>query len=154
MWLIKKKRYNTSYPEMETLTNAGQPSELLQNVLKLWTASRCIEGGWHFCGSDTLDLPADKKGITHLTDAKIIDAQLSSIFVLHFLGILQKRVLEPIHRIACSSDLRKTHWFEVFLANFILLHNFECVIKQQRKWARENDSKVGNPRSVSSKSMF
>lgn len=139
---------------MEILTDSGQPSKLLQNILKLWTASRCIEGGWRFYGSDTLDLPADKKGITHLTDARIIDAQLSSIIVLHFLKTLQEHILEPIHRIACSSDSRKTHWFELFLANFILQHNFECVIKQQRKWARENNSKVGDPRSVSSRSTF
>ena len=135
--------------QFRILADIVQPSEFLLNVLKLWTASRCIEGGWRFRSSEGFDLPAD----TPLTDAAMIDTELSSIFV-HRLQTLQINVLDRIHAISCDSKSRKKYWFELFLANFILLHNLECVMKKQRMWAFENHSKVSNSRIISSMPLF
>jgi hypothetical protein len=83
-----------------------------------------------------------------LTDAAIIDNQVSSLFAVRFLRNLRLKVLNQFHHMATSgkSEKRK-HWFALFLASFILLHNYECIMKHQKKWALENGygPQVGSP---------
>ena len=124
------------------------------DVLSLWTASRCIEGGWRFQGPETLGVKEDDKGITSLTDAPIIDGQQSSIIVLSYLNPLRNRILEKMRDLTSDIKSRKRHWFELFLANFILLHSLECVMKHQGNWARENKSQESNPNYFSCFAAF
>ncbi|CZR53496.1 uncharacterized protein PAC_03375 [Phialocephala subalpina] len=117
------------------------PSLLLQRVLMVWSGSRHIEGGWHFHGSETLDLQINHEGKVPLTAAPILDAEVSSIIVKYHLAEARESALKEIQRLLDANNAtRRKHMFELFLAYFILLDNCECIMKHQRKWAMHNNS--------------
>ncbi|KAF8853559.1 hypothetical protein BDZ45DRAFT_677599 [Acephala macrosclerotiorum] len=117
------------------------PSVLLQKVLMVWSGSRHIEGGWHFHGSETLDLQINHEGKVPLTAAPILDAEVSSIIVKYHVAEARELALKEIQRLLDANNAtRRKRMFELFLAYFILLDNCECIMKHQRKWAMHNNS--------------
>jgi len=117
---------------------ANKPhSEFLENVLRLWTAARTIEGGWIFKpGSNSLGLQP-KRGArsVQLTQASLIDFQFSGIMYQQILLPLRKAVLGELRRLTHAHT--RSNWFVIFLANFILLHTYTLLMNQQVRFARK-----------------
>lgn len=114
--------------------------ELLQSVLQLWTGARTLEGGWRICGTKTLDLTPNARGIIPLTSASIIDYQFASVLVQRILLPLNAKALRDLQRLVLGRD--KGNWLIVFLSTFILLHSYTTLMKQQRKFAMKRNAKV------------
>jgi hypothetical protein len=124
-------------------------SILLQQILMVWSGSRLIEGEWYFHGSETLGGQTNSEGKVTLTAAPILDSEISSIIVKHHLRLAQTLASGAIQSLQDGSkSIRKKHMFELFLAYFILLHNCECIMKHQRKWAIHNNSPVCTPKTL------
>ncbi|KAI0105462.1 hypothetical protein GGR51DRAFT_560308 [Nemania sp. FL0031] len=112
--------------------------EFLSDVLCLWAAARTIEGGWHFIGPQTLGIKPKTGESVRLPDAEFIDYQFSAIVAQDVLLPLRHKVLKRLHALTHSST--SANWFVLFLANFILLHTYSLLIKQQRAISRRCNS--------------
>ncbi|KAH6898261.1 hypothetical protein B0T10DRAFT_555592 [Thelonectria olida] len=113
--------------------------KFLANVLYLWTACRTIEGGWEFCGPESLDL-APRDGCIRLVDAPFIDYQFSAIMVQDILIPLRWQVLKQMK--VLIHENKPHNWFAIFLASFILLHTYALLVKQQGAFARSRKATV------------
>jgi hypothetical protein len=126
---------------ISVLTSTQEHREFLANVLCLWTACRTIEGGWEFCGTESLGL-VPRDGCIRLVDAPFIDYQFSAIMVQDVLIPLRWQVLKQMKVLIHENKPR--NWFAIFLANFILLHTYGLLLKQQGAFARSRRAKVSD----------
>jgi hypothetical protein len=118
-------------------------TEFVLNVLILWTAARTIEGGWQFCGSETLGLSPDRDGVIPLLSAPLIDYQFSGLMVQQVLLPLRKKVLKKLYDLThASAAITANNWFVLVLVNFVLLHTYGLLMNQQRRFARDHNANV------------
>ncbi|EPS36610.1 hypothetical protein H072_9850 [Dactylellina haptotyla CBS 200.50] len=113
-----------------------EPNKHLSEVLRLWVACRFIEGGWRCCGNDNVD--ADKaahpyRPADRLSPPPFIDYELASISMQDILEPLRKSVLKQLQDLIQAN--KASNWFVVFLATFIVLHNFGLGVAFQRRFA-------------------
>ncbi|KAI0407888.1 hypothetical protein F4802DRAFT_491677 [Xylaria palmicola] len=112
--------------------------EFLSDVLCLWTAARIIEGGWQFTGPQTLGIRPKAGESARLTDAAFIDYQFSAIVAQDVLLPLRYKVLKRLHELTHSNT--SANWIVLFLANFILLHTYGLLMKQQRAFSQRRNA--------------
>ncbi|KAI1173498.1 hypothetical protein F4777DRAFT_557525 [Nemania sp. FL0916] len=110
--------------------------EFLSDVLCLWTAARIVHGGWYFAGPETLGVKHRVGGAVRFSDALFIDSQFSIIVARDILQPLRNKVLKRLYDLTHSNTSK--NWFVLFLANFILLHNYRLLMKQQQMAFKEN----------------
>jgi hypothetical protein len=75
-----------------------------------------------------------------LTEAPFIDYQFSAIMVQDVLLPLRQKVLKSIHELTHAHA--SENWFVLFLANYILLHSYGLLMRQQREFARSRNAPV------------
>jgi hypothetical protein len=69
-----------------------------------------------------------------------MDYQFASIIIHRVLGPLREQVLRELQRLV--SQHRHQDWFAIFLACFILLHNYELQMRFQYDFAARRKSPV------------
>ena len=106
----------------------------------MWTAARTIEGGWRFCGPELLGLVPNDSGQVPLAFATFIDYQFSALMVQDVLLPLKESVLKRLHDLTHTNS--SGSWFALFIVNFILLHTYSLLLKQQRTWAQRRKAEV------------
>jgi hypothetical protein len=97
-----------------------------------------MEGGWRIEGSETLGLKPDADG--NIDIPPLIDNQLSFVILTKILKPLRKKVLEGLLRLFKTK--KRSDWVVVFLASYMLLHNYEMIMKAQIEIARWRQAEV------------
>ncbi|KAI1374760.1 hypothetical protein F4677DRAFT_155055 [Hypoxylon crocopeplum] len=102
---------------------------LVLDCLTFWVATRFIEKPWRIC-SDGLpgfesphDVQCPFSGIIPVTP--IMDTQIDDIAIRSLLNPLGMKILEQLHR--KIHERKRENWFEIYLATFIVMNNFEFV---------------------------
>ncbi|KAI1135828.1 hypothetical protein F5Y05DRAFT_162500 [Hypoxylon sp. FL0543] len=112
-------------------------SSLVSDCLTFWVAARFIEKPWRIC-TDNLPnfeplyepyVPYEEQspysGIIPVTP--IMDTQIDDLAIRVILNPLEKRILNELNRKILEK--KRDNWFEIYLATFILLNNFEFVFR-------------------------
>ncbi|KAI0834247.1 hypothetical protein F5Y06DRAFT_174098 [Hypoxylon sp. FL0890] len=114
-------------------------SSLVSNCLTFWVATRFIEKPWRICTNNLPDfeplyepyVPYEEQspysGIIPVTP--IMDTQIDDIAIRAILNPLEKRILSELNRKILDKEKERENWFEIYLATFILLNNFEFVFR-------------------------
>jgi hypothetical protein len=117
---------------------------LVECAMKLWVACRFIEEPWSIVGSEKLGmtLEANPNCPYHkrIPVPRIVDQQIDLIVINVILQQEMKKVLEMLKK-----KLKKepwSDWFEIYLANFILLHNVELTMAHDVEFAKLNNLKT------------
>lgn len=104
-----------------------QRSPLLSDALNIWCGTRFTELTWTICGEDKLECtpPTETDNPWHGTVpvTPIMDTQLDEIAINAFLKPYDGQFLRELQRKMTNPDT--TDWYEVLLALFIILHNFQ-----------------------------
>ncbi|KAI1409961.1 hypothetical protein F5Y13DRAFT_78849 [Hypoxylon sp. FL1857] len=111
-------------------------SILVSNCLTFWVATRFIEKPWRICTDNLPDfeplyepIPYEEQspysGIIPVTP--IMDTQIDDIAIRAILNPLEKEILSELNRKILEK--KRENWFEIYLATFILLNNFEFVFQ-------------------------
>ncbi|KAI0133338.1 hypothetical protein F4776DRAFT_129843 [Hypoxylon sp. NC0597] len=110
-------------------------SSLVSDCLTFWVATRFIEKPWRICTNNLPDfeplyepyVPFEKQspysGIIPVTP--IMDTQIDDIAIRAILNPLEKKILSELNQKILEK--KRGNWFEIYLATFILLNNFEFV---------------------------
>lgn len=114
--------------------------DFIRRVLCLWTAARTIEGGWTFSGAEMLNLEPNCEGKVPLVSAKFIDFQMWKILSQDILMPLREAILKQMKELILRE--RAENWFSLFLANFMLLHSYGLLMKQQVRFSRMQHANV------------
>ena len=93
-----------------------------------------IEGGWHFING-TFDVPPDEKGKYHFDRAPFLDYEFAGIVVDRILLPWRSQVLHLLSDLSFAN--KKSNWFALLLANFVLQHTYGLLMRQQRALAIE-----------------
>lgn len=102
----------------------------------LWSATRMIERFWLICGEDKLGIPPLQFDIgpcrrnPHVEAAPVtplMDTQLDELAVTKVLIPLRAKFLRLLKEKTLAK--KKEHWYEIYLASFIILHNFERILQ-------------------------
>jgi len=114
---------------------------MLKDVLRLWTAARCIETWWYPCepGRST-DIDNSISGAI----PEVTDHQLAVVVIAHVLDPLRSKVFDDLTRLYKRSKKTLLEKIILFLTKYILLHSMETVLKQQRRVAKERNSPVSS----------
>jgi hypothetical protein len=99
---------------------------------------RMIEGGWRFEGDETLGLNPDDNGEVEISP--LLSAQVGAIIIGRVLYHLRKRILTQFEELITKK--RTANWLTIFITTFILMDNYERIIKYQRTIALERRSSV------------
>ncbi|KAI2602324.1 hypothetical protein GGR54DRAFT_634076 [Hypoxylon sp. NC1633] len=104
-------------------------SRLVLDCLTFWVATRFIEKPWRIC-SDGLpgfeapyELHCPFNGIIPVTP--IMDTQIDDMAIKFLLNPLGKRILKDLNE--KIHEKKRENWFEIYLATFIIMNNFEFV---------------------------
>ncbi|KAI2463849.1 hypothetical protein F4781DRAFT_100073 [Annulohypoxylon bovei var. microspora] len=112
-------------------------SSLVLNCLMYWVATRFIEKPWRICSSlpgfeppydpydpyDPDEMRCPFSGIVPVTP--VMDTQIDDIAIRSILGPLEKRILNELNQ--KIHEKKRQNWFDIYLATFILMNNFEFV---------------------------
>ncbi|KAF8852530.1 hypothetical protein BDZ45DRAFT_109361 [Acephala macrosclerotiorum] len=122
-----------TFEEAERYYTASK-SNLVAAALMFWSATRMIERFWLICGDDTLGMsPMEQNlGLCRLSpfyDAipvtPVMDTQLDELAIKDVLIPLNINLLRLLKAKVLAK--KKEHWYEIYLASFIILHNSERV---------------------------
>jgi hypothetical protein len=97
-----------------------------------------IEGGWHFEGPETLGLNPDDNGEVEISP--LLSAQVGAIIIGRILYRLRKKILAQFEELITKK--RTANWLTIFIITFILMDNYERIVKYQRTIALERRSIV------------
>ncbi|KAI1439981.1 hypothetical protein F5Y02DRAFT_32815 [Annulohypoxylon stygium] len=129
---IIRKTFEAAFRYLE-----ASQSRLVLNCLMYWVATRFIEKPWRICDNlpgfeppyDPLK-PNDRDGVRCpfngiIPVTPIMDTQIDDIAIRSILSPLESKILnildQKIH------EKKRKNWFEIYLATFILMNNFEFV---------------------------
>jgi len=116
-----------------------------------WSATRMIERFWLICGQDMLGMAPMKENIgpcqrNHFADScpvtPVMDTQLDELAVSDVLVPLKAKFMRLLK--AKILTKKKEHWYEIYLASFITLHNAERVLDHVVDFARRFGVSVSN----------
>lgn len=93
-----------------------------------------IEGDWYFCGTNTFNVPPHD-GKSYLHHAPYLDYQFAGIVVDRILMPWRGHVLKYLSELSYAN--KKSNWFALLLANYVLQHTYGLLIRQQRALAIE-----------------
>lgn len=122
---------------------AASKSELVGDALMFWSATRMIERFWLICGPDMLGMVPMKENIgpcrrNQFVDSvpvtPVMDTQLDELAVTDVLIPLKAKLLRLLKLKVLAK--KKEHWYEIYLASFIILHNAERVLDHVTDFAR------------------
>lgn len=122
----------------------GQDSELVEKALHFWVAARFIETWWHLTGTETLGMAPDPNPASpyhdHPPDTPIMDFQIDNVVINSQL----KPLWVDIRRLLLPKMLSKDRkdWFEVQLAQFILLNHVDWTMSHDIDFARRYSMSV------------
>ncbi|KAI6087570.1 hypothetical protein F4821DRAFT_236104 [Hypoxylon rubiginosum] len=121
---ILKKTFEAAFGYLEV-----SASSLILNCLTFWVATRFIEKPWRICEGTLpgFESPYDPacpySGITPVTP--IMDTQIDDMAIRAILNPLEKKILKELN---CKiHEKKRENWFDIYLATFILMNNFEFV---------------------------
>ncbi|KAI1106393.1 hypothetical protein F4804DRAFT_340550 [Jackrogersella minutella] len=113
-------------------------SSLVSNCLMFWVATRCIEKPWRICSDNLPDFeppydpldPEDRDGVRCpfngiIPVTPIMDTQIDDIAIKYILGPLERKILDELD--SKIHEMKRENWFEIYLATFIIMNNFEFV---------------------------
>lgn len=113
---------------------------MVRSALHFWIAARSSESGWVIRNPQSLGIPEPKN---KLDEIPYVEHQLTRILMNDFLAPLSAEVLADIDKINKSG--KADDWLGQFLATFIVLHNYELLVKRQkaftisRKWTKVSE---------------
>ena len=97
-----------------------------------------MEGGWSICGDNKLGLMPDSSG--KVMPTALLNGQLHAVEATKVIGPLTDTVMRRLEDLIMAN--KKDHFYEIFLCTFILLHNYEQMVKRQRAVARKRQANV------------
>ncbi|KAK2926409.1 hypothetical protein FoTM2_013275 [Fusarium oxysporum f. sp. vasinfectum] len=118
-------------------------NKFLSDVIRLWVASRFLEGRWRCVGLNTLGAEnlSHRYGKEEIVQVPpFVNYQMAAVFTQRILEPLRVTVLSQLQRLILSN--RKENWFTITLSVFILLHNYEQQCRFHRDFARRRDFPV------------
>ncbi|KAF8462923.1 hypothetical protein BDZ91DRAFT_320145 [Kalaharituber pfeilii] len=121
-----------------------QPICMLRDALRIWILSRLAAEGVVIVGSerpfdiDVVDSP-DSPYYGTVPIPPILDHQLDTLGIRYMLQ-LKDNVLKALK--ARIQRRRHTHWYEVFLTMFVLLHNIEYVYRAQYRYMKRHEGTI------------
>jgi hypothetical protein len=113
-------------------------TKTLWNCIQIWTAVRCMENGWHLREEQSRDISDDASRGFCMTP--IIHYQLEAIIQDLVIAPRQTSVLQNLHHL--MMDRKGRNFMTCFLTTFILLHNYDMILKHQRTLARDRGTQV------------
>ncbi|KAI1769911.1 hypothetical protein F4818DRAFT_446760 [Hypoxylon cercidicola] len=121
---ILRKTFEAAFRYLEVSTNS-----LVLDCLTFWVATRFIEKPWRICHGTLpgFEPPYEPlcpySGIIPVTP--IMDTQIDDIAITTLLNPLGKKILKQL---SCKiHEKKRENWFDIYLATFILMNNFEFV---------------------------
>ncbi|XXG96396.1 hypothetical protein Hte_002678 [Hypoxylon texense] len=121
---ILRKTFEAAFRYLEVST-----STLVSDCLTFWVATRFIEKPWRICcgALPGFEPPYEPEcpynGIIPVTP--IMDTQIDDLAIRTFLDPLGKRILRELSR--KIHEKKRENWFDIYLATFIIMNNFEFV---------------------------
>ncbi|KAH6714741.1 hypothetical protein BKA61DRAFT_575453 [Leptodontidium sp. MPI-SDFR-AT-0119] len=106
----------------------GLKSKVVRSALHFWIAARSTESGWVISNPESLGMGPEHKG--KLLEIPYVEHQLTWILMNDFLAPLCAEVLADIQQINKSG--KAGDWLGQYLATFIVLHNYELLVKRQK----------------------
>lgn len=97
-----------------------------------------MEGGWSICGDNKLGRTPDSSG--KVMPTALLNGQLHAVEATKVIGPLTDTVMRRLEDLIMAN--KKDHFYEIFLCTFILLHNYEQMVKRQRAVARKRQANV------------
>ncbi|KAI1456475.1 hypothetical protein F4805DRAFT_475821 [Annulohypoxylon moriforme] len=129
---IIRKTFEAAFRYLEV-----SDSSLVLNCLMYWVATRFIEKPWRICSNlpdfeppyDPLN-PCDPNGVRCpfngiIPVTPIMDTQIDDIAIRSILGPLETKILNELDQ--KIHEKKRKNWFEIYLATFIMMNNFEFV---------------------------
>ncbi len=89
--------------------------------------------------------PDPREGHPHRNQVSVprmISAQFNNIGYCTILRPMRKVLLEELWGMMASKNPH--HFFTIYLAVFMLLHEISAITKDRRRWADDNGLEVGN----------
>jgi hypothetical protein len=117
---------------------------VVRSALHFWIAARSTESGWIIRNPESLGIGPEHKA--KLDEIPYVEHQLTWILRNDFLAPLCAEVLADIQKINASG--KADDWLGQFLATFIVLHNYELLVKRQkaftisRKWTKASEASI------------
>ncbi|KAI4859665.1 hypothetical protein F4820DRAFT_453678 [Hypoxylon rubiginosum] len=121
---ILRKTFEAAFRYLEVST-----SSLVSDCLTFWVATRFIEKPWRICYGTLpgfeppYEATCPYNGIIPVTP--IMDTQIDDLAIRTFLDPLGKRILKELNR--KIHEKKRENWFDIYLATFIIMNNFEFV---------------------------
>ena len=119
---------------------------MVRSALHFWVAARSTESGWVIRNPQSVGIPEPNN---KLNEIPYVEHQLTRMLINDFLDPLSTEVLADIDKIKKSS--KSDDWLARFLATFIILHNYELLVKRQkaftisRKWTKVSEVLSSSP---------
>lgn len=107
----------------------------MSTALTFWSATRLIERTWLICGEDLLGLPPMEDNLGPCLQNRSMDAipatphmdtQLDELVIGAILIPIGKKFLRLLKERTLAR--KKEHWYEIYLATFIVLSSFEQIL--------------------------
>jgi hypothetical protein len=138
------------YEGVKSVANMYQQHlPLVERALKLWVGCRFIEEPWSIVGEETLGRSPHPHPNCPYHDRipipSIVDQQIDLIVINDILQLEFKKILNTLKTMLESKD-PWNKWFEIYFANFILLHNVELAMAHDAWFVKRNNLKV-SPKS-------
>lgn len=126
------------------------PASLVTKALKLWTATRLIEGQRSICGADTLGLEAvsdpESPFFGFIPIVPIMDTQLDQLIIQDTLEPLRLEILQGLERSLLEGNPES--FLETYLATFILLSSIEMDATAQIAFAKRHQVQVKKKKTL------
>ncbi|KAL2113315.1 hypothetical protein VUR80DRAFT_4640 [Thermomyces stellatus] len=118
----------------------------LTDVYRLWMAVRYTVGSSYVSGDDTLGMSPklDDKSYPlwgRVSTPRMIIAQIDSINAQKILAPLRQRVLKTLETLIKANKTQ--HWFTIYIAIFLLLHNVSIISADRRRHGKANGATKG-----------
>lgn len=132
------------------ISNIPLQSRLILDCLKFWVATRFIEKPWRICSAGlpgfypSIEPSCPFSGIIPVTP--IMDTQIDDMAIKALLDPLGKRILAELNRKILEKT--KENWWEIYLATFIIMNNFEFVFNDVRDYTSRHGLRVSAPVSL------
>jgi hypothetical protein len=102
-------------------------------------------GSSYICGDDTLDMDPklDDKSYPlwgRVSTPRMVVAQIDSINATEVIPSLRKRVLKSLELLIKANKTQ--HWFTIYIAVFLLLHNVSAISADRRRHGKDNGARV------------
>lgn len=112
----------------------------LSRLFKVWFAMRLTTGSAYLSGDEKLDMkPEMRPGYplgNRISLPRMVTAQIDSILTTTILEDETKMLRKEMNGLFSSSSPK--HWFTLYIATFILLHEISVATQDRERYARQN----------------